>query len=208
MMKKMSKSKGLVVLLVTIVCIVALSLVSAYGVGEKKVGAAENIKLGLDLAGGVSITYQVVSDNPTEEQMNDTVYKLAKRVEVYSTEAQVYKEGDDRINVEIPGVTDANAILQELGKPGSLEFQTSDGTVVLDGTGVEAANAGTQTNSVGNKEFVVELKLTEDGKKAFAEATANNIGKTLPIVFDGEVICNPTVNTAITDGNAIITGMD
>ena len=208
MMKKMSNSKGLVVLLVTIVCIVALSLVSAYGVGEKKVGAAENIKLGLDLAGGVSITYQVVSDNPTEEQMNDTVYKLAKRVEVYSTEAQVYKEGDDRINVEIPGVTDANAILQELGKPGSLEFQTSDGTVVLDGTGVEAANAGTQTNSVGNKEFVVELKLTEDGKKAFAEATANNIGKTLPIVFDGEVICNPTVNTAITDGNAIITGMD
>ena len=76
MMKKMSKSKGLVVLLVTIVCIVALSLVSAYGVGEKKVGAAENIKLGLDLAGGVSITYQVVSDNPTEEQMNDTVYNM------------------------------------------------------------------------------------------------------------------------------------
>ena len=54
--------------------------------------------------------------------MADTIYKLQKRVEQYSSEAQVYKEGTNRINVEIPGVTDANQILEELGKPGSLYF--------------------------------------------------------------------------------------
>ena len=87
----------------------------------------QNITLGLDLAGGVSITYQVKDENPTSEEMSDTIYKLQRRVEQYSTEASVYQEGDDRINIEIPGVTDANAILDELGKPGSLEFQTMDG---------------------------------------------------------------------------------
>ena len=91
----------------------------------------KNIKLGLDLAGGVSITYQVKDDNPTEKEMSDTIYKLQKRVEQYSTEASVYQEGDDRINIEIPGVTDANAILDELGKPGSLEFRTEDGETVI-----------------------------------------------------------------------------
>ncbi len=89
-------------------------------------GAAKNIKLGLDLAGGVSITYEAEGD-PTKEQMKDTVYKLQKRVEGYSTEALVYQEGSDRINIEIPGVSDANKILEELGKPGSLDSRMRTG---------------------------------------------------------------------------------
>ena len=64
-------------------------------------GSAKNIKTGLDLSGGVSITYQAKDSNPSAEDMSDTVYKLQKRVEQYSTEAQVYKEGSDRIAVEI-----------------------------------------------------------------------------------------------------------
>ena len=89
----------------------------------------KGIKLGLDLAGGVSITYQVIGDEtPSAEDMNDTVYKLQKRVETYSTEAEVYQVGDNRISVEIPGVSDANAILEELGTPGTLEFKTDRGT--------------------------------------------------------------------------------
>ena len=71
--------------------------------------------------------------------MADTIYKLQKRVEQYSTEASVYQEGDDRINIEIPGVSDANQILEDLGKPGSLEFVDEDGNVVwLDGYGTNA----------------------------------------------------------------------
>ena len=100
-------------------------ILSSTGIGEDM-----SIKLGLDLAGGVSITYQVDDEDFTAEEVSDTIYKLQKRIEGYSTEAFVYKEGTDRITVEIPGVTDANAILEDLGKPGSLEFQTPDGEVI------------------------------------------------------------------------------
>ena len=66
---------------------------------------------------------RVVGDeNPSSTDMSDTIAKLQKRVEGYSTEAIVYQEGSDRINIEIPGVSDANAILQELGRPGTLYF--------------------------------------------------------------------------------------
>lgn len=85
------------------------------------------------LSGGVSITYQVVDENPSAEDMSDTIYKLQKRVDSYSTEASVYQVGDDRITVEIPGVQDANQILEDLGNPGSLEFQMPDGTVFMTG---------------------------------------------------------------------------
>ena len=139
--------------------------------------------------------------------MNDTVYKLQQRVESYSTEAQVYQEGSDRINIEIPGVSDANAILEELGKPGSLEFQLTDGTVVLDGSEVASAEAGVQQDSMKNKEWVVQLTLTDEGAKAFADATSANVGKQISIVYDGEVISSPRVNEAITDGSAVISGM-
>ena len=119
----MKKSKAVVSLIVYLLILGLLGYTAIFGVGSDKSGAAESIKLGLDLAGGVSITYQVVGDeNPSAEDMNDTIYKLQQRVDGYSTEAQVYQEGSDRINIEIPGVTDANAILEELGKPGSLYF--------------------------------------------------------------------------------------
>lgn len=118
----MKKNRGIVVLLLTAILTVFLCYTAAVGIGPTGTGAAEHIKTGLDLAGGVSITYQTKDSNPSSEDLADTRYKLQKRVEQYSTEAQVYLEGADRINVEIPGVTDANAILEELGKPGSLCF--------------------------------------------------------------------------------------
>lgn len=119
----MKKSRAVVSLIVYVLILGLLGYTAIFGVGSDKSGAAESIKLGLDLAGGVSITYQVVGDeNPSAEDMSDTIYKLQQRVDGYSTEAQVYQEGSDRINIEIPGVTDANAILEELGKPGSLYF--------------------------------------------------------------------------------------
>ena len=82
----------------------------------------DGIKLGLDLNGGVSITYQIVDENPSQTDINDTIAKLEQRAENYTTEYSVYQVGDDRITVEIPGVYDANAVLEELGSPGSLYF--------------------------------------------------------------------------------------
>ncbi|MBE5884022.1 MAG: protein translocase subunit SecD [Lachnospiraceae bacterium] len=119
----MKKSKGFIVLLCTILILLGVGYIDIFGVDAEGTGSASDIKLGLDLAGGVSITYQVVGDEtPDDTDMQDTIAKLQKRVEGYSTEAIVYQEGSDRINIEIPGVDDANAILQELGKPGALYF--------------------------------------------------------------------------------------
>lgn len=119
----MKKSKAIVILLCAILLLFGITYVDINGIDAMGTGSAQDIKLGLDLAGGVSITYQVVGDgNPSSTDMQDTIAKLQKRVEQYSTEAIVYQEGADRINIEIPGVSDANAILQELGRPGSLYF--------------------------------------------------------------------------------------
>lgn len=203
----MKKSRAVLTLLLTLALTGVLLFTAAAGWGPDGKGAAKNIKLGLDLAGGVSITYQAVGDEePSAEDMADTIYKLQKRVEGYSTEAEVYQEGSDRINIEIPGVSDANAILEELGKPGSLQFQTMDGAVVLEGTDVADARAGSVTDSMQNKKYVVELTLTDEGATKFAVATAANVRKQIAIIYDGEVISAPTVNEAIGGGTARISG--
>lgn len=203
----MKKSRGIISLILTAALIGVLGFTAVMGWGSGSIGSAKNIKLGLDLAGGVSITYQAKDANPTKEQMDDTIYKLQKRVESYSTEATVYQEGDDRINIEIPGVTDANKVLEELGKPGSLEFQTEDGTTVLTGTDIKTATAKTgEDRTTGKQEYTVELVLNEEGTQKFADATTANVGKRIAIIYDGEVISNPTVKTAITGGTAYIDG--
>ena len=168
---------------------------------------ANNIKLGLDLNGGVSITYQTVDENPTAEQMSDTVYKLQMKAQSYSDEAQVYKEGDNRINIDIPGATDANAILEELGEPGTLEFADENGNVLLTGDDVKTASAG-MTNQNNNKEYVIELIFNEAGATKFAEATKNNVGKRIFIIYNNEVISSPNVKEAITGGQATISPIE
>lgn len=120
----MEKRKAIASLMIIGLMLAAGIYLSIFGIDEEKTGSLFAVKKGLDLAGGVSITYQVAGeDNPSGADMADTIYKLQKRVEVYSTEAQVYQEGNNRINIEIPGVSDANQILEELGRPGSLVFK-------------------------------------------------------------------------------------
>ncbi len=211
----MSKSKSSIAVAVTLIVTIFLAYVTAFGIGDKKIGAASDIKLGLDLAGGVSITYEATDKNPDQKDMDDTVYKLQKRAETYSTEAEVYQEGDNRITIEIPGVTDADAVLEELGKPGSLEFFVASSTsgqaaeVVLEGSEVKDAQAEiTKSSSTGAKEYVVQLTLTSEGAEKFGKATEANIGKQIMIAYDDDVICSPTVKSAIYDGNPTITGME
>ena len=235
----MKKSRGIVVLLLTVILTVFFCFTAAVGIGPTGTGAAKHINTGLDLSGGVSITYQTKKSNPTKEEMSDTKYKLQKRVEQYSTEAQVYQEGTDRITVEIPGVTDADAILNDLGKPGSLYFITQEdadgnqnfttgqngyvlarsmdeikesGSVVLEGSDVADAEGGAiQNQSTSAKEYVVSLTLTSDGKNSgkekFSEATKENVGKQIAIIYDNQVVSAPNVNEQISGGKAQISGM-
>ena len=231
----MKKNRGVLVLIFTVLLTGLLCFTAAVGFGPTGTGAAKNIKTGLDLSGGVSITYEAKEENPSSEDMADTTYKLQKRVEQYSTEAQAYQEGGNRINVEIPGVTDANAILEELGKPGSLCFveqtdkdgnenftygengyelsRTIDqireaGSVVLEGTDIAEAEGGAiQDQTTNAKQYVVSLTLTKEGKKKFAEATEANVGKQIAIVYDNGILSAPNVSEAITGGSAQIDGM-
>lgn len=203
----MKKSKAAVILAVILAAFVGLAYYASIILSSTGIGEDMSIPLGLDLSGGVSITYQVVDENPSTEDMKDTIYKLQKRVDSYSTEASVYQVGDDRITVEIPGVQDANQILEDLGNPGSLEFQMPDGTVFMTGDMVADAQGATTTDRYGNKQYIVSLKLTDEGAKIFGEVTSENIGKNLPIVYDGETISYPRVQSAITGGEAQITGM-
>ncbi len=203
----MNKNKAIVILLCILLLLIGVTYVDIFGVNAAGDGSASTIKLGLDLAGGVSITYQVVGDEaPSATDMADTREKLQKRVEKYSTEAVVYQEGADRLNIEIPGVSDANAILQELGRPGALYFisQTdpqgntnyarsadgsyvmyktidellADGSILLTGTDVRDAQAGSiRTQQMGNVEYIVSLSMTDEGKTKFAEATENALRK-------------------------------
>lgn len=194
----MKKSKGIVVLVLTLILTGFFCFTAAVGFGPTGTGAAKNINTGLDLSGGVSITYQTKESNPSSEDMSDTKYKLQKRVEQYSTEAQVYQEGNNRITVEIPGATDADTILNDLGKPGSLCFitqQDSDGnqnfttgqdgyvlarsldeikqsgSVVLEGTEVDSAEGGAiQEQKTSSKQYVVSLTLTKEGKNQICKS--------------------------------------
>lgn len=243
----MKKSRAIIVLVVMLVALLGITYLDVFGVDATGKGSASDINLGLDLAGGVSITYQVVGDeDPSSTDMSDTISKLQQRVWNYSTEAVVYQEGSDRISVEIPGVTDANEILQELGRPGALYFiaQTAsdgtsnysmkattasdgsveyvytldktleeieaDGGIVLEGTDVKEATAGTYTDNMQNTQIAVDLVMTEEGKEKFAIATekAYNGGvnsETIGIYYDGRFVSVPKVNGVLNDGTAQIT---
>ena len=127
-MKRLKKGQGIAWLVAFVVILGLLGYYAAIVLTGTIKENDDSLKLGLDLDGGVSITYEAVGKAPTDEQMQDTILKLQQRIEndlgeeSSTTEANVYRVGDNRITVEIPGVTDANALLEELGTPGTLYF--------------------------------------------------------------------------------------
>ena len=232
----MKKSTAWITLILILALTIGIGFIDIKGTDSQGTASAKDISLGLDLAGGVSITYQVVGDEtPDSTDMADTIYKLQQRVEGYSTEAIVYQEGTNRINIEIPGVSDANQILQELGRPGTLYFISetddagnknysytgsewvlnktidellADGSIRLQGTDVADARAVSTQDNLKNTSYAVSLTMTEEGKSKFADATTRAYakGETLAIYYDGSFVSVPSVNGALTTGEAQITG--
>ncbi|MBQ3515602.1 MAG: protein translocase subunit SecD [Lachnospiraceae bacterium] len=178
----MNKTGKIISFFVIILVTIAMGYISLVGIGEDKKGSLYDIKQGLDLAGGVSITYEVVGEEePTVEEINDTVFKLQQKVDTYSTEAQVYPEGTDRINIEIPGVNNANEILEELGKPGSLVFLS-------------------ETDAEGNLNY--EPAMTPEGYLVYHDETWNTfvfVADNIAVEYDTET------NSFVLDenGNAV-----
>lgn len=167
----MKKSKAIAILLCIIIALAGVTYVDFFGIDAKGTGSASDIKLGLDLAGGVSITYQVVGEEePDATEMNDTIAKLQDRVEEKNKEAIVYQEGIDRINIEIPGVSDANTILKELGKPGELYFIA-------------------ETDMEGNPNYTQQLMRDADGNLGYTYVLNKTVEE---MKADGSVLLEGT----------------
>lgn len=212
--KKMTKRNSLICFILSIVLIAGLVYVTMFGIDKSGKGSAKNITQGLDLQGGVSITFEVAEEEFSKEDFEDTYRKMEKRAYELSDEASIYKEGENRITVEIPGSDDAQAVLDKLGKPGSLQFITDYGNadkekVWFEGSDIQNAKAVyTKDDMTGAIEYMVALEFTEEAGERFAEVTGNNVGKIIYIVYDGEIISEPYVQQKITGGEATVTGMD
>lgn len=218
-----TKLKGVLQLLVILLVTAAVCVVAYTGIGGAKRGSAKNIRLGLDLAGGVSVTYEATKENPTAQEMKDTVYKMQMRVQNESTEASVYQEGNNRVTVDVPDVDDPQAVLDKLGKAGALEFVLynnvkvgEDGKtatydkkdVIIDGSMLKTAEAATQQDSTtGQSENVVKLSFNAKGTKKFKKVTTDHVGEQFSIIYDGEIVSSPPViREAIDGGEAVISG--
>ncbi len=194
-----TRTKGILQLglLVLIVTVVAGWIY--IGFKDDRIPGVQDIKLGLDLNGGVSVTYQTVKENPTETEMADTIEKLQKRAEAMSAESAVFQEGENRINVDIPGVENAEEVLEALGSAGNIYFLygqnkdgdtnivlnadgswdlarsmeeiLADGDVILDGTDVAGAEAQIVDMGMQGMQNVVMLTLASSGTSKFADAT-------------------------------------
>ena len=207
---KNPRTRAIVSLVVILVVVALAGYVALFGIGKgtfihyvKPWGEA--ISLGLDLRGGVYTVYQAEDDGSEDfdSKMNSTVNILTSRLTRQGfTEATVTRQGNDRIRVEIPNVTDPNEILRIIGSPAQLYFKDEDGNVIIEGAMVKNAQAAQDENG----KPCVSFELNDAGAKLFAEGTAANLGKTISIELDGEVISAPTVNSVISGGQGQITG--
>lgn len=201
-MKKMSeKSKGIWQLAGILAILAAFAVWIVLSFIYEFDFQPQHIKRGLDLNGGVSITYEVAdSKNVTDSMMEDALKNFQKRAEAFSTESNVYREGQYRVNIDIPGAKDAQAVLEKLGKAGKIYFiyaQDRNGTanvvesngifllarsmediiadngVVIDGSMVEDAQADYYNDNaaVSSQQVVIRLDLKSDGAQAFGDAT-------------------------------------
>lgn len=216
-----TKLKGVLQLLVILLVTAAVCVVAYMGIGGAKRGSAKNIRLGLDLAGGVSVTYEATKENPTAQEMKDTVYKMQMRVQNESTEASVYQEGNNRVTVDVPDVENPQAVLDKLGKAGALEFVLysnvtvgEDGKtatydkkdVIIDGSMLKSAEAATQQETSGQVKNVVKLSFNAKGAKKFKKVTTDHVGEQFSIIYDGQIVSSPVIQTAIDGGEAVISG--
>lgn len=201
------KKKSIATLIITILAMALMVYILFVGVGKWHRGQVKNIILGLDLQGGVSITYEADGD-VTSAEMDDVLEKLKDRAENFSTESDVYLEGDRRVVVNIPGADDAQAVLESLGADGSVEFKDEDGKVVLTGSDVSDAKAAqVSENGQSTTECIIQLSLNGTGKTKFAKATTDNLNKVISIYYDDKLISAPKVQSVISNGEAQITGM-
>lgn len=193
--------------------------------------------LGLDLQGGSHLVYKAdfkdIKEGDRQDALNSVRDTIERRVNGFGvSEPLVQIQGADQIVVELPGISDVNKAIDQIGQTPFLEFRTkgdpasaqqatvgADGKVVVDpatgwdktglsGKQLKKATADIQQSSKSGlgRQVVVRLQFDDEGTKLFSDLTTANIGKQIAIFLDGQIISAPTVQSAITNGEAIITG--
>jgi preprotein translocase subunit SecD len=207
-----TKSGMLLILIALFIALVGYVLFNGVSVGVYDIGnVSNNINYGLDLTGGVNVVLeaQATDDDPvTAEKIESAMLTIRQRIDTLGvSEPTITKQGDNRIRVSIPSVSDQEEALDLIGKTAQLEFVGPDGTVILTGKDVVDSKGVMQTDSSGLEKAVVTLKFSDEGTKLFADATQKYIGQVIQIKLDEEIISSPTVNVAITNGEAVIEGI-
>ena len=208
-MKKAKRNAVLVI--IAFILLLGLAVFTGFfGIGDR--GLIKYINLGLDLKGGLSVTYEIQDEKYSDADVDDTKFKLEKRIDAYSNEYSVYQEGNGNITCEIPGVTNAEEILEKLSVEGKLEFLDPDNytkwsqgqeyEAALTGDDIKNATAGIDSDN-GN-DNVVQLVFTDEGAQKFADVTSANVGNIVYIIYDNEIVSAPRVQSAITGGSAEI----
>lgn len=168
---------------------------------------AFSIRQGLDLQGGTHVVLEAEDTDiakVNDDAMNRVVTIMEKRVNALGlTEPIIQREGERRVIIELPGVNDPDAAIKTIGKTAMLEFKDEEGNTVLTGTDLKDAQAATNSQ---NGQNVVNLEFSDEGAKKFADLTTKNVGRTIAILLDGEVLTAPNVREPILGGKAEISG--
>jgi len=215
------KRKNILTALITVIVICIFAYLSIFGLninGKKYIKSAKDIKTGLDISGGVSITYQAVNDNKeiTAEDLKTSEAVIRNRLEKINIFDFFVRtdENTKQIYVEIPAkvedkTRDPLEAVKGLDKTAKIEFRDPEGNVLLSGSDIKGAKyseeqTNSSTSTLSTEPHVI-LEFSEEGTKKFAAATEKLIGRTLAITLDGNIITEPSVSSKIDSSTAIIT---
>lgn len=216
----------LLFIFIILLTLVGLFIVSPRGTKIDRVSNPYDFKLGLDLKGGSHLEYEgdlsEIAPGKHGEAMESLRSAIERRIMGRSggglgvTEPLIQVAGNNRLIVELPGIRDVQEAIKVIGQTPFLEFreQKADGSQPTDDPGTWQATDLTGKNlDTAAVEFdpqsgrpVISLKFNGEGARLFEEITRRNIGKPLAVFLDNQLLQAPTVQSAISGGDAIITG--
>ena len=201
------KQKSSVIFILSVIIFVFLAYTGLYGLtfgGYNIKPLSSSIKQGLDLKGGIDVVEEIQESNIDADTLDRTIQMIRDRVDKFGViDPTIQKEGAKRIRIQIPGMYDQQKALDFIGKTGYLKFTGPSKDEILNGKDVKKAYVSFDQSNKPQ----ISLELNDSGKTKFSDATKKYLGQRIAIYLDEDMLTNPTVQTQITDGSCVITGM-